>query len=87
MFCFVFSILQRYFSSVGNSPGRRKSKSRKGPAKIAAIDVLEYIIKHIMNKETPSHVVRVLLATLKKVVTKASEKFGLKLRHTTDYRY
>ena len=75
LFCLTFSVFQNYISSVDNSPvthERRKSKSRKSLSKTQH-DVLEYILNHIVNEETPSYVVRVLLAALNKVVTKVHE--------------
>jgi hypothetical protein len=48
------------------SSGRRKSKSKK---RSDSVNVLGYLLSHIVQEDTPSHVARVLLATLNKVDT------------------
>lgn len=61
----LFSVFQRCMSHDSKSPessGRRKSKKRS-----ASENILAYLLSHIVQAETPSHVARVLLATLDKI--------------------
>jgi hypothetical protein len=65
----IFSVFHRSISHDSRSPessGRRKSKSKK---RSASENVLAYLLNHIVQEETPSHVARALLATLDKVDT------------------
>ena len=63
----IFSVFQRCISHDSQRPesgGRRKTKSKK---RSSSENMLSYLLSHIIQEETPSHVARVLLATLDKI--------------------
>jgi hypothetical protein len=60
------------FHESPESSGRRKSKSKK---RSANENMIGYLLAHIVKEETPSHVARVLLATLVKIDTEVCMKF------------
>ena len=64
---FIFSVFQRcisHDSQCSESGGRRKTKSKK---RSSSENMLSYLLSHITQEETPSHIARVLLATLDKI--------------------